>query len=186
MPAVSLQSIVSMPVISRLKTFLHNRALARYPGTNLNMLPENHFSSIKSVGILFEAMDAKDREVVLGYAELLKKMGMDVSPLGFFNSKIKDITFPFDFIDLNNITFAFLPEGEKISKFIATPFDVLINLDTSSHRPLNYIAAASKALFKIGPAHGNHTHYDLMIEMHEKDLARYIQDIRTTFNKIQG
>ncbi|HLF65135.1 MAG TPA: hypothetical protein VI603_15330, partial [Saprospiraceae bacterium] len=96
-----------MPVISRLKTFLHNRALARYHGTNLNMLPENHFSSIKSVGILFEAMDAKDREVVLGYAELLKKMGMDVWPFGFFNSKIKDITFPFDFIDLNNITFAF-------------------------------------------------------------------------------
>lgn len=175
-----------MPVISRLKTFLHKRAIAKFRGTNLNKLPENHFSSIKSIGILFEAIEAKDREIVLEYAELLKKMGIDVWPFGFFNSKIKDITFPFEFIDLTHVTFAFLPEGKRIAEFIATQFDVLINLDTSSHRPLNYIAAASKALFKIGPAHGNHAHYDLMIEMHEKDLARYIQDIRTTFNKIQG
>ncbi len=186
MPDVPLQSIAPMPLILNLKKFLHNRAIGKFRSTNLNRLPENHFSTIRSVGVLFEATDAKDREVVLDYSSNLRKSGIEVWPFGFFDSKIKDITFPFDFIDLKSITFAFLPEGERIAKFIATPFDVLINLDTSSHMPMNYIAAASRALFKIGPAHGNHAHYDLMIEMHERDIAGYIQEIRTTFNKIQG
>lgn len=165
---------------------MHDRAMAKFRTTNLNKVPDNHFSEIKSVGIAFLASDAKDREEVLKYADYLKKTGFDVETFGFFNSKIKDITFPFKFIDLTNLSFAYLPLGEQVIEFINKPFDVLINLDTASHKPLNYIAAASKALFKIGPAHGNHAHYDLMIEMHEHDLARYIQDIRTTFNKIQG
>lgn len=175
-----------MPLISRLKTFMHDRAMARFRTTNLNKVPDNHFSAIKSVGIVFVATDTKDREVVLKYVEYLKKTGIDVDILGFFDAKIKDVTFPFKFFDLTNLSFAFLPQGEQVSAFVHRQFDVLINLDTATHRPLNYIAAASRALFKIGPAHGNHAHYDLMIEMHQHDLARYIQDIRTTFNKIQG
>jgi hypothetical protein len=69
---------------------------------------------------------------------------------------------------------------------MATPFDVLINLDTEMYRPVSYIAAASQALFKIGPAEGNHDHYDLMIATHGKDVNEYIEQIRSVFNKIEG
>ena len=176
----------AMPMIRRLKTFLFERAIGKYRETNLSHVPENHFSAIRSIGILFEATDAADREVVLAFAEQLRETGAEVWPLGFINSKVDGITFRFDFIDLTQLSFAWLPKGEHVRKFIATPFDVLINLDTNTHRPLNYIAAASKALFKIGPAQGDHSHYDLMIEMQEKDVSRYIHEIRSTFNKIQG
>lgn len=175
-----------MPLISRLKIFMHNRAMRKFRTTNLNKVPDNHFSTIKSVGILFLANDAKECDVVFRYRDQLEKTGFQVWPFGYFNFKVREKPTKFDFIDLTNLSFAYIPASDKITQFITKPFDVLINLDTASHRPLNYIAAASKALFKIGPAHGNHAHYDLMIDMHEHDLARYIQDIRTTFNKIQG
>jgi len=175
-----------MPLIWRLKNFLFNRAIGKYRETNLSHVSDDHFSAIQSIAIIFEATDATDREVVLAFANELNETGFDVWPLGFINSKVDGITFRFDFIDLNQLSFAWIPKGEHITKFISKPFDVLINLDTSMHKPLNYIAAASKALFKIGPAQGDHNHYDLMVEMHEKDVGLYIHQIRSTFNKIQG
>ncbi len=175
-----------MSLTRRLKTFLYDRAIGKYRETNLNHVRENHFSSIRSIGILFEATDSADREVVLAFANQLRETGIEVWPLGYINSKVDGITFRFDFIDLNQLSFAWLPKGDHVTKFISTSFDVLINLDTEMHKPLNYIAAASKALFKIGPAQGDHKHYDLMVEMPEKDVSRYIQQIRNVFNRIQG
>jgi hypothetical protein len=175
-----------MAMMLRLKDFLHNRIVGRYHETNLEKAPADHFSSIRSVGILFDAADSRDRDIVLDYAEQLRSQGIQVWPLGYFNSKVEGITFKFDFIDLTKLSFAFIPKGERVKEFIAKPFDLLVNLDSSLHKPLNYIAAASKALFKIGPANGNHQHYDLMIEMQEQDISKYIQEIRKTFNKISG
>jgi hypothetical protein len=186
MPAVSIHAKASMSPFTRLKKFLFNRRIGKYHQTNLSRVPENHFSAINSVGIIFDATDSKVSSIVLAFVDQLRKKEFEVWPFGFFNSRNPGTPVTFDFIDLKQLSFAWIPEGERIQKFIDTPFDVLINLDTSAHRPLNYIAAASKALFKIGPAHGNHAHYDLMVEMHGSDLERYIQEIRTTFNKIQG
>jgi hypothetical protein len=186
MSEIAIRTRTAMPVIARLKKFLYQRAIRRYRSTNLNKVPENHFSVIRSVGILFDASQAHDREVILAYAERLRGSGIKVSLCGFFNSKVEGITFPFDFIDLKSVSFAGLPRGEHVEKFIEAPFDVLINLDMSLHRPLNYIAAASKALFKIGPAEGDQRHYDLLIGIPDRNMEKFIHEIRTTFNKIQG
>jgi hypothetical protein len=120
------------------------------------------------------------------YRSRLQHTGITVTLFGYFNSKVEGITFPFDFIDLDNLSFAYLPEGEAVRKFIATPFDVLINLDTEMYKPISYIAAASHALFKIGPAEGDHNHYDLMVTTHGKDVNQYIEQIRSVFNRIEG
>jgi hypothetical protein len=175
-----------MPLTTKLRNYLHERALRKYRGTNIDHAPVDLFNQIKSVGILFDANDARDRDAVLEFTAQLKAEGIDAWPFGFFNSKIEGLTFNFDYIDLNQLSFAYLPKGERIRKFIATEFDLLVNLDTAQYAPVNFIAAASKALFKIGPARGNPAHYDLMIDTAEKDLRKYIIEIRTTFNKISG
>lgn len=180
------QPVRAMPLISRLKSFLHKRAVDKFHTTNLSKAPANHFSSIKTVGILFDATHDVERDTVLGYARRLREEGIVVALLGFFNTKVEGIDFNFPYIDLKNLSFSQIPHGSQVEHFIQTPFDVLINLDTAMHKPLNYIAAASKALFKIGPAEGDHKHYDLMIAAPNHDLTNYIEQIKTTFNKIQG
>jgi hypothetical protein len=175
-----------MALLSNLRKFIYDRALRKYRSTNLQKVSDHHFSNIKSVGIVFDANEAQDREAVMAYVQRLQNSGMDVWPFGFFHTKIDGVTFPFDFIDITELSFAKLPKGERIREFIQMPFDVLINLDTRLYPPINYICAASQALFKIGPAHGNPEHYDLMIETHEQHLNKYIEDIRKTFKKISG
>jgi hypothetical protein len=175
-----------MPLLSNFRKFLYQRAVRKYKSTNLEQVPDRHFVNIKSVGIVFDANEAKDREAVMAYVERLQNSGMEVWPFGFFDTKIVGVTFPFDFIDVTHLSFAQLPKGDRIREFIQAPFDVLINLDNLLYPPINYICAASQALFKIGPAHGNPDHYDLMIETHEKSLNKYIEEIRKTFKKISG
>lgn len=186
MPEVAIQRVRTMPLFSRLKSFLYQRAVNKFHSTNLAKAPAGLFSSIKSVGVLFDATHASDRELILGYANDLRAKGISVSLLGYFAAKIEGVDFKFDYIDLKNLSFAYIPHGEQVRTFINAPFDVLINLDSSMQKPLNYIAAASKALFKIGPAEGDHRHYDLMVTAPDKDLNTYIQHIKSTFNKIQG
>ena len=173
-----------MPFLTRLRRFIYERALGRYTTTNVHQIGEKHFAEISSVGIVFDANEAADREAVLKYVDRLRNSGIEVWPFGFFHTRIMDVTFPFDFIDNTNLSFARLPKGERVREFIQTPFDVLINLDTVLYPPINYICAASRALFKIGPANGDPAHYDLMIDTHENTLERYIEEIRKTFKKI--
>lgn len=175
-----------MTLLLDLRDFLYRRALRKFKDTNLSKAPDNHFGQIRKVGIIFDANEAKDREAVMAYADRLRKTGINVWIFGYFNTKIEDITFPFDFIDTTSLSFAHLPKGEKIRDFIGTKFDVLINLDTAQYPAVGYIAAASQALFKIGPANGNPAHYDLMVESSSQDLRKYIDDIRTIVNKISG
>ena len=186
MADVLFRSVKSIPLLSRLKTFLYRRAIGKYRSTNISKVSENHFKKIRTVGILFDANDTKGREAVIGYRQQLQESGITVSLFGYFNSKVDGITFPFDFIDIRDLSFAYLPEGDRVRQFISTPFDVLINLDTQMHKPMSYMAAASRALFKIGPAQGDHNHYDLMIATEGNDIALYIEQIRSVFNKIEG
>lgn len=180
------QPRTDMALVLKIKDFLFKRALRKYKSTNLNHAPADLFAQIKTVGILFDAAEAKNREVILDYAGKLNSSGITTQLLGFIPSKVNGVSFSFDFIDVKNLSFSGIPQGQAIDNFINNRFDLLINLDTSMHKPLTYIAVASKAFFKIGPAHGEHHHYDLMISMQGNDIATYIQEIRTTFNKILG
>lgn len=175
-----------MPIVDKLRDYLHTRALRKFKATHLSQAPHNHFGQIRKIGILFDANEAGDREAVIEYADRLRKTGINVWIFGYFDAKIEQVTFPFDFFDKTHLSFAHLPKGEKVQQFINTRFDVLINLDVEQYPALNYIAAASQALFKIGPATADPLHYDLMIGSGSDNLRQYIDQIRSVFNKISG
>lgn len=175
-----------MAVLNKLKDFLYRQSLRKYRSTNLAKASPGHFKNIRSVGIIFDAMEARDRDVVLDYARTLKEGGIAVDILGYFNTKIEGPSFKVPYFDIRGLNFAGIPTGEHVHTFIQKPFDVLINLDQSDHKAINYVCAASQAIFKCGPAHGNPAHYDLMVAMQGGDLKAYLDQIRITFNKISG
>ncbi len=172
-------------MLTRLKQILYDQKLKRYRTTNLHLLPDNHFQNIRQVGVLFDATSEKDHKSVLRFRTQLKDKGLDVHLLGFFNQKEEPGPRDFSYFNIEGVGFAMTPSSDVAKQFIERAFDVLINLDYNGNVTLNFISAASRALFKIGPATGNPKHYDLMIDLGENyQMKQLITEIQRNFNLI--
>jgi hypothetical protein len=159
--------------------------MRRYRSTNLHMLPDDHFENIHTIGILFDATPQEDHKSILKFKKRLISNGKDVDILGFFNHKEEIGAQSFSYFNTEGVGFSMTPKSDVAKQFIEHPFDILINLDFKGNMTINYISAASRALFKIGPATGNYDHYDLMIDLGEDyQVARLIREIRHNFNLI--
>jgi hypothetical protein len=171
-------------MIDKVKQLLYNRSLKRYQATNLDNIPNGHFTRVKTVGITFNAGEI-DQDVLLTFTNDLKNRDKDVTMLAFFAQKQDPSPQEFGYFTLGHLSFSGIPKSDVVEQFISREFDVLINMDYNAHPALNYVCAASRALFKIGPATGHARHYDLMIDMQDRfDLDNYIREIRKTFNLI--
>lgn len=171
-------------MLDKVKKLLYNRTLRRYASTNLDSIPNGHFKHIEKVGITFNAGEI-DQKVLLAFATDLKNRDKEVRMLGFFDHKQDPGAQHFGYFTQENLTFSGIPKSDVVEQFISREFDVLMNMDYSAHSALNYVCAASRALFKIGPATGDARHYDLMVDMQDRfDLQSYIGEIRQVFNLI--
>ncbi|MDX1476970.1 MAG: hypothetical protein R3301_04660 [Saprospiraceae bacterium] len=170
-------------MLEKIGQFVYQRALNRYRSTNLHKIGPGHFENIQTVGIIFAATDQATHRTILGFRNDLQHRDKQVQLLGYYPIDDEVDPQPFAYFTRKHLNFAELPKSDIVKQFVARPFDVLINLDPLNHKPVAYICAASKALFKIGPGGSDPRHFDLMIDMKESfDLKRYIKDIRHTFN----
>ena len=170
-------------MLTRIRDILHKRELARFRDTNIHLTEEDHFSRLRAIGITFDA--AEDFEPIMKFKKNLEKHDFEVTLLGFFNTKDDPGVQRFNYFTSATLNFKKVPTSEVTLKFIETPFDILINLDLNNNLPLNFVAAASAALFKVGKAGGNPEHYDLMIELTKGGkVGQFIQEIRHTVNSI--
>lgn len=157
-----------MEILTNLRTRLHQQLLKKEL-PNFQMKRSSVFlDNAASIGLLFDATELEERLTVIGFAEKLKSLGKNVNLLGFFNTKLKTNDFPFHFFDKKQLDWALRPNKAVLANFVDQPFDLLINLSNRNVAPLNYIAAHSKARFRVGPYTQNTICYDLMIE-HDKN-----------------
>ena len=140
----------------------------------------------RSIGLLFDATDPADRQLVLRFAEKLKSQGKQVRMLGFFDAKLTNSDFPFQHFDKKQLDWAYRPKSAEVLDFPGQSFDLLINLSQRAVLPLNYLAALSKARFRIGPYTHNTACYDLMIEHDEKKgLETFLSQVLHYLKKMQ-
>lgn len=139
----------------------------------------------KSIGLMFDATLIEEREAVLKFAKTLKTNDHKVKLLGFFNKKLESDSFPFPHFDKKKLDFALRPKTAEIEEFTAHPFDLLINISKRPTLPLDYIAAHSKAKFRVGPFTENTFCYDLLIEHDgKKGLDSFIAQLTHYLGKI--
>jgi len=92
----------------------------------------------------------------------------------------------FPHFNKKDLDWAFRPRGEAVSSFLQQPFDILIILDKHPTIPLEYVAALSKAKFRVGPLTGNTFCYELMIEATgAKDLKGFLNQVSFFLNKMK-
>jgi len=147
----------------------------------------HNLKTAKKIGILYDATLAENNVMVTAFAEKLKADGKEVSLLGYINDKktmsSEDITL-FNNKSLNAFQ---IPSGKEVDDFLAKPFDILINAHTDESLPLIYIAAISKASFRIGPyLDAAKDSFDLLIQMVAKqDLHHYLDQVKHHLQNLQ-
>ncbi|MBA3970880.1 MAG: hypothetical protein H0X46_01820 [Bacteroidetes bacterium] len=136
------------------------------------------FDNAKTVGILFDATSTEDYEIVKRYVVYLREHMKKVKVLGFFSTKeIPVLTYSkleYDFFSLKELNWTGKPDSVVIRNFIDEEYDLLIDLNIHDHFPLKYIAALSKARFKVGKLdeEGMDIH-DLMIDSDNTKTVKY-------------
>lgn len=175
-----------MSAIHNARVFFHQQQLKKLLKARKSprLQKRVNLSSAKTVGILFDATELDNRNIVLKYAKGLKDLKKKVSLLGFFNNKIEDENYTFKHFNLKNIDWALRPSGAEVKAFMNAPFDVFINADPVTKRHSEYIAALSHAHLKVGPCTENTYCYDVMIDLGKSmDLHKFLQQVDRLMEK---
>lgn len=131
------------------------------------------FNQAKKIGILYDASNEKNYLLVKKMVQDIRDAHKDVCALGYINAKNlpenRYIKLGLDFFTKKHLNWYKKPVGPTIDNFVKENFDVLINLNIESVYPLRYIAAATKASFKIGRFNNSNAGYcDFMLQVDKR------------------
>lgn len=169
-----------MSIFKNIKTSLANRALKQELKSIGHIRQPNQFNfeKIKTVGIVFDATGTEDFEIVKRYVVYLREHLKKVKVIGYFSTKeIPALTYSkleYDFFSTKELNWMGTPNSVIIRNFINEEFDLLIDLNIHDHFPLKYIAALSKAKFKVGKFNENDIEiHDMMIDADGTKTVKY-------------
>ncbi len=126
------------------------------------------------IGILFNASYPQNISIVNEYASYLRDLGKKTEVLGFFKSSKDKSKKYFPFFTNKELNWYLKPGGKSVSQFIKQDYDLLINATIEECLPLEYLAATSKAKYRIGHYNPYKTScYDLMISLQSNSSLKY-------------
>lgn len=145
-----------------------------------------NFEAVHTVGILFDADQAEELAVVLEYKNILQRdYRKQVTLLGYHNTKELPEGLSYPSFCRKDLNWSETPKGELVEEFVQTPFDWLLALHMNDCAPLEYIAAASRASFRIGHYRPNKTEfYDWMLHGKNNDLSAFLKQLEQYRSKI--
>ena len=122
-----------------------------------------------SVGILFDATNSENFELVKKYIVYLRDMKKRVKAIGFYNQRTPPpMTYSkleYDFFSIKDLNWYNFPDTIYVRNFIEDEYDILLDLNLTDLFPLKYISALSRAKFKVGKKDDkNNGIFDMMID----------------------
>ncbi len=127
--------------------------------------------NILSVVKLANALGVKsDRLKIMGYKEDQKEIADD-QDAAYYNDKSFGVGGTI--------------KGSSLNDFISKEYDVLINFYAESRLELDYIAAASRAKFKVGFSTIDHRINDLIIGTPSEDINLFIAELKKYLKILQ-
>jgi len=176
-------------MLGSIRTYFYEREKRRRLGERAGR--KTHFikDHPNHYGILMDASQVDHRQVVVHFADDLRKAGNRVKILGFLDKKNESISVPFDIFTTADLAkVSKVPRSLAVEEFIQQPFDVLINMSIhQDHKSLEYICALSHASFRIGPWFHQlkNSPYDLCLDAGETaTLPEWISELMHTLEKI--
>lgn len=138
----------------------------------------------KTIGIAFEFTTNEDFELLKKYVLYLREYKKKVKAIGYYTSKeepnISYSKVDYDFFGKKSHNWYGKPTDHIVTNFIEEEFDILIDLNVNDQSVLTYIAAMSKAKFKLGRFEENDYIHDLLFESpKEKGLKFFLKQVDT-------
>lgn len=142
-------------MIRRLKESIGEKRLQSAMKIHVRQKEFLNIDDVRTVGIVFDATNADEFEIVKNYVNKLKQMGKRVHGIGFYNAKVipQNIYYTksdFDLFNAKEVKGMGEPESPYIKTFITEIRDILIDINLNNKFPLRYISAMSYAKCKIG------------------------------------
>jgi len=137
----------------------------------------------KTVGILYDASNINDTDLVKKYIAYLRDSGKKVKSIGYLAVKELPNTIQISLdqqcLTLKEVNWYYKPAISFIGNFVKEEYDLLLDLNISRQLPLTYIAALSKAKCKVGRFTNKYMNlYDVMIEVDkEKTMKYFLQNV---------
>jgi hypothetical protein len=143
----------------------------------------------KTIGIIFRFTTNEDFELLKKYVLYLREMKKKVKAIGYYISKqepaIPYSKVDYDFVGKSSHNWAGKPTDHLLTNFIDEEYDILIDLNADEDAVITYVAAHSRAKFKIGRYDANDFIHDMLIESpKEKGLKYFLRQIDTYLLKI--
>lgn len=138
-----------------------------------------NLTNASTIGILYDATNRNDYEIVKKFIHYLKEERKEVLALGYINSKnSSEMVKPhlnYQFFDNTNLSKRMIPGGMDVKNFIEKPYSILIDLNTTHCFPIEYICSLSKARCKVG-ALGQYRDEvcDLTIDISQNNHLEYL------------
>ena len=146
-----------------------------------------NYYNARSIGVLYDATQPEDRQLVKKYIVRLKEQGKQVDSLAYLNLKKLVEDFTEEHFTPKQVDWLYRPDNAT-QAFAEKPYDLLINLCTRRNLPMEYLAATSKARYRVGRYIEDKTYcYDLMVYLSEEkalsNLIREVDHLLTEINK---
>ncbi len=173
-----------MSFLKDIQRGLQQRTLKKKLAKEDRKVGEMNMAKAKLIGLVFDANELAKRDIVLAYAEKLKKEGKHVRLLGFLEQPPAEDSFTFKYYTKKDINWKGVPAGQDIKDFLDEPLDLFIHINLSTNLHSEAIAALSNASLKIGPVTENIHCYDLMIDpAKNQSLSDFIQQVEQLLQK---
>lgn len=164
-----------MKLIDSTKAYLGQKSIRTFLKSNVREVIACNIKEAKTIGILFNATHQISFEIVKAFVKDLSTKTNSVDVMGFVDSKqlIDHYLYRkgFDFFTQSQLNWYYKPTVQNVEKFIAKPFDILIDLSLDDPFPIHYIIACSMAKFKVGRFYEGQECLDFMIDMEKEKEA---------------
>ncbi len=146
-----------------------------------------NWSDAKSIGIVYDSTNPDNDTVIAGFAQKLRAENKLVEILGFVNDKKIDTKAGVTVFNKKNLTWAQVPDDERVEKFAAQNFDLLFGCFIGENLPLEFVTRISKARWRVGAYVENKTDCnDMMVNVSGKtDLPYLIEQTTYFLNQIK-
>jgi hypothetical protein len=147
--------------------------------------PQN-ISNLKTLAVLIDATQSINIVSLLKLANELGVKSEELKVMGYKEDQ-KEIIDDKDAAYYNDKSFGVngAIKSKSLQDFVDEDFDVLINFYEKNSVELNYIAAASKAKFKVGFSEVDHRINDLIIGSTTNDSNLFISELKKYLKILQ-
>lgn len=178
-------------MFNRLRYHIGNYLLRRDAAGVIRNRSMVNLAAAKSIGILYSLLTPPDYAEIEILVSNLQKEHKEVKALGFVRHKEMVNRFlpklSYDFFSQQEVNWYFKPMNDKVTNFISTEFDLLLDLTMEDFLPLKFVAGLSRARCKVGRfSEDNNRYYDLMIKVEAPQrLPELIRQIKHYLTIIQ-